>query len=495
MFSCTGEHRDPVRWQTQPASTGKGWLDRLIPPLLSALDPGALLRKRIRFRNGKIEWGGRVYRIAPNRSVYVVGAGKGSARMAEELEKILGDAVAGGVVVTRYGYAVPCRKIRIIEAGHPIPDRKGEEGARSILDLARKAKKGDLVIGLWSGGGSALLPLPIEGVSLEAKQGVTELLLRSGATIGEINAVRKHLSRIKGGRLAREVGPARMVNFILSDVVGDRLDVIASGPTVPDPTTFSDAIGILKRYRLWEEIDPSIRSALEEGQRGERPETLKRLGPRIKNILIGNGERAANEATRILRKIGFDPQILTTTLEGESSEVAKALVAIAKDAQRQNKKKKRSLCLIAAGETTVTVRGRGRGGRCQEFVLSAALSLEGTKGITVAAFSTDGIDGPTDAAGAFADGETVRQAARKGIDARKMLEENDAYRFFDKIGGLIRTGPTRTHLNDLYLLMTNQTAAARKPTKRSLTTSRRRRLSVRHRTKKRKAAIATNETK
>lgn len=397
-----------------------------------------------------MEWESHSFRVEPNRSVYVIGAGKGSARMAEALERLLGDAIAEGVVVAKYGYGLPCRKVRIIEAGHPIPDAAGEAGAKEIFALARRAKRGDLVIGLWSGGGSALLPLPISGVSLQAKQQVTDLLLRSGAAIGEINAVRKHLSQIKGGRLARAVGPARMVNFILSDVVGDRLDVIASGPTVPDPTTFGDAIEILKRYALWGEVDPSVRLALEEGAQGERSETPKRMGRAIENILIGNGERGVNEAARRLKAMGFHPQILTTVLEGESREVARVLVALAKEVQRGRRGK--PVCLIAGGETTVTVRGKGKGGRCQEFALSAALSLAGTEGITAAAFSTDGTDGPTDAAGAVADGETVRRGARKGIDARKALEENDAYPFFDAMGDLIQTGPTRTHLNDLYLL-------------------------------------------
>ena len=432
---------------------GNEWLKRLIPPLLGALDPGALLRKKIHFRNERIEWNGRPYRVGPNRAVYVVGAGKGSARMAQELERILGDAIAAGVVVTKYGYGLPCRKIRVIEAGHPIPDAAGEAGARELLALARRTKRGDLVIGLWSGGGSALLPLPVSGVSLQGEQQATDLLLRSGAMIGEINAVRKHLSQIKGGQLARAVGPARMVNFLLSDVVGDRLDVIASGPTAPDPTAFTDAIEVLKQYHLWERVDPSVRRVLEEGARGERPETPKRLGRQIDNILIGNGEAAANQTARLLREMGVHPRILTTALEGESREAAKVFVAMAEEIQRRRRKGERPVCLIAGGETTVTVRGRGKGGRCQEFALSAVLALAGTKGITAAAFSTDGTDGPTDAAGAVASGETVRRAARKGIDARRALAENDAYSFFNALGDLIRTGPTRTHLNDLYLLL------------------------------------------
>lgn len=436
-----------------PPPSGKKDLKRLIPLLLDALDPGALLQKKIRFRNQKIEWDGRSYLVEPNRSVYLIGAGKGSACMAEALERLLGDAITDGVIVTKDGYGLPCRKIRIIEAGHPIPDEAGTAGAKEILALARRANRGDLVIGLWSGGGSALLPLPVSGISLQSKQQVTDLLLRSGAVIGEINAVRKHLSRIKGGQLAQAVGSARMVNFILSDVVGDRLDVIASGPTVPDPTTFNDAIEVLKRYCLWNEIDPSVRRALEEGARGERPETPKRLGHQIENVLIGNGEATASEAARLIRAMGFRPRILTSLLEGESREAAKVLVAMAKEIQPHIGKGDKPVCLIAGGETTVTVRGEGKGGRCQEFALSAALSLTGTQGITAAAFSTDGTDGPTDAAGALADGKTVRRATQKGIDARRGLAENDAYLFFDALGDLVRTGPTRTHLNDLYLLL------------------------------------------
>ncbi len=373
--------------------------------------------------------------------------------MAQELERLLGEAIADGVIVTKYGYALPARKIRVLEAAHPIPDAAGEKGAQEIFAVAHRAKRGDLVIGLWSGGGSALLPLPVSGVSLRAEQQTTDLLLRSGAVIGEINAVRKHLSQLKGGQLARAIGLARMINFILSDVVGDRLDVIASGPTVPDPTTYADAVAVLKRYHLWKKIDRSIRQALDAGVRGERPETPNRLGRRIENILIGNGGTAVNEAARLLRRIGFETQILTTVLEGESRDAAKVLVAIAKEHQRRRSGGEGPVCLMAGGETTVTVRGNGKGGRCQEFALSAAIALQGTEGITAAAFSTDGTDGPTDAAGAIADGATIRRAARKGIDPRRMLAENDSYSFFDRLGDLIRTGPTGTHLNDLYLLL------------------------------------------
>lgn len=375
--------------------------------------------------------------------------------MAVALEEILGDAISEGVVVTKYGYGLPCKTVRVIEGGHPVPDRSGGRGAREILKLARRSSEGDLLIGLWSGGGSALLPLPLPGIALAQKRRTTDLLLKSGATIAEINTVRKHLSQIKGGRLAEAASPARMVNFILSDVVEDRLDVIASGPAVPDPTRFSDAIEVLKRYQLWTKLDLPIRNTLDQGNRGQRDETPKPGDPfwrQVDHILIGNGELAVKAATRQIAALGYRPRVLTSALVGEAKEVAKVLAALAKEEQRKNKRGGRPICLLAGGETTVTVKGRGRGGRCQEFALSAAMSISGVRGITVAAFSTDGTDGPTDAAGAVADGTTVRRAEEAGHDPRRFLDENDAYRFFNFLEDLIRTGPTRNHLNDLYFI-------------------------------------------
>ncbi|HZR45689.1 MAG TPA: glycerate kinase, partial [Candidatus Manganitrophaceae bacterium] len=345
--------------------------------------------------------------------------------------------------------------VRVIEAGHPIPDRAGEEGAREILALTRRAREDDLLIGLWSGGGSALLPAPLPGITLAQKKRVTGLLLKSGAAITEINTVRKHLSQIKGGRLAA-ASSATMVNLILSDVVGDRLDVIASGPTVPDPTRFSDAIEILKRYRLWAKIGSPVRNVLNEGKEGRREETPKPGHPRwrrIHHLLIGNGELAVKAAARLIEEIGCRPKILTSSLVGEAREAGKVWSALAKEEHRKRKRGDRPVCLLAGGETTVTVRGSGRGGRCQEFALSAALSISDLPGITVAAFSTDGTDGPTDAAGAIADGETCLRGERKNLDALRCLNENNAYAFFNALGGLIRTGPTRNHLNDLYLAL------------------------------------------
>lgn len=428
-------------------------IHQVIPLLLEALDPGRLLRKKIDLRKGRFHWEGGSFPLNPDRSIYVVGAGKGAARMAAAMEELLGDRIKAGVVVTKYGYGLPCKIVRVIEGGHPIPDRSGERGAREVLNLARRARKEDLLIGLWSGGGSALLPAPLPEITLAQKRWVTDLLLKSGATITEINAVRKHLSQIKGGRLAA-ASAAAMVNLILSDVVGDRLDVVASGPTVPDPTRFSDAIGILKRYRLWTKIGLPVRTVLEQGRRGRREETPKPGDPRwrrIDHLLIGNGELAVKAAARSIAEIGYRPKILTSSLVGEAKEAGKVWAALAKEEQRKRKRRGRPVCLLAGGETTVTVRGNGLGGRCQEFTLSAALSIADLPGITVAAFSTDGTDGPTDAAGAIADGRSCRRAEGKNLSALQCLNENNAYAFFSGLGDLIRTGPTRNHLNDLYL--------------------------------------------
>ncbi|MFQ5779611.1 MAG: glycerate kinase [Nitrospiria bacterium] len=440
----------------------KRWIGKMISSLLPQIDPAVLLKEKISFRHGLLEWDGGRYRFGPGRpihsqfpSCYVIGAGKGSARMAVALEEVLGDGVTDGIVVTRYGNPFHCKTIRTMEAGHPFPDEAGMRGAQEVLTLARRADKGDLVIGLWSGGGSALLPLPVPGVSLRAKQEVTEHLLKSGATISEINTVRKHLSQIKGGNLARTVSPTRMVNFILSDVVGDSLDVIASGPTVPDPSCFSDAVEIMKRYDIWSSVDRSIRTALLRGVRRIRNETPKRGAAywhRIQNIIIGNGGLAVEAAVHSVAETGFRPKILTTTLEGEAREVARVMVSLAKEEMRRRRRNDQPVCLLAGGETTVTVRGKGKGGRCQEFALSAALSISGMKRVRVAAFSTDGIDGPTDAAGAVSDGSTLSRATRRGMDARRHLDENNAYPLFQAVGDLIHTGPTCTNLNDLYFV-------------------------------------------
>jgi hydroxypyruvate reductase len=380
--------------------------------------------------------------------IVVLGCGKASAAMAAAAEDALGDRIAGGYVVVKDGYLRPTRRIRIAEARHPVPDARGEMASTTLLEMARGAGADDLVLFLVSGGGSALTPAPAPPVTLAEKQAVTRLLLEAGATIGELNAVRKHLSRFKGGQLARAAAPARVVTLALSDVIGDPLDVIASGPTAPDPTTFRDALSVLERRRVMDRVPASARERLHAGARGEVDETPKPGDPlfrRVSHLVIGNNAVVTDAAVDAAAAHGFRPTLLTRSLEGEARAVARELVGRAGVLSRGE-------CLVAGGETTVTVNGRGSGGRCQEFALAAAIEIDGQDDLVVLAAGTDGTDGPTDAAGAVIDGSTLARGAASGLDARRALEDNDSHAFLRATGDLIVTGPTNTNLLDLYVL-------------------------------------------
>jgi glycerate 2-kinase len=384
-----------------------------------------------------------------HRRVLVLGCGKASAAMAAAAEEALGDRISGGFVVVKDGCAVPVPSVESTEAGHPVPDARGLAASARLLELARGAGEDDLVLFLVSGGGSALTPAPAPPITLAEKQEVTRLLLAAGATIGELNAVRKHLSRFKGGQLARAAAPASVLTLALSDVIGDPLDVIASGPTAPDPTTFADARDVLARRGLVGRVPASVTARLEAGLRGEIEETPKpgdRLFGRVTNVVIGNNALVADAAVAAASRLGYRPHLATRELQGEAREVARELVARARGL-------KPPACLIAAGETTVTVKGKGRGGRCQEFALAAALELAPADRMTVLGAGTDGSDGPTDAAGAIVDADSVARGTRAGGDARRAMEDNDAYRFLTASGDLIVSGPTRTNLLDLYLVL------------------------------------------
>jgi glycerate 2-kinase len=384
-----------------------------------------------------------------HRRVLVLGCGKASAAMAAAAEEALGDRISGGFVVVKDGCAVPVPSVESTEAGHPVPDARGLAASARLLELARGAGEDDLVLFLVSGGGSALTPAPAPPITLAEKQEVTRLLLAAGATIGELNAVRKHLSRFKGGQLARAAAPASVLTLALSDVIGDPLDVIASGPTAPDPTTFADARDVLARRGLVGRVPASVTARLEAGLRGEIEETPKpgdRLFGRVTNVVIGNNALVADAAVAAASRLGYRPHLATRELQGEAREVARELVARARGLEPP-------ACLIAAGETTVTVKGKGRGGRCQEFALAAALELAPADRMTVLGAGTDGSDGPTDAAGAIVDADSVARGTRAGGDARRAMEDNDAYRFLTASGDLIVSGPTRTNLLDLYLVL------------------------------------------
>ncbi len=386
------------------------------------------------------------------RNIYVVGAGKAGASMARGAERVLGRRLAAGLINVKDGYVAKLRRIELTECGHPVPDQRGVRGAERIAAIAGQAGEGDLVICLVSGGASALLPLPAPPVTLDEKQATTKLLLACGADIHEFNAVRKHISRIKGGQLARLAAPARVLSLMLSDVIGDDLDVIGSGPTAPDASTFAGVRAILEKYSIWERVPAGVRERIEAGLRGEVPETPKPGDPifeRTANRVIGSNDLAVRAAARRARELGFRTLVLSTFVEGETREIARMHAAIAKEVAQRGRPLKPPACIITGGETTVTLRGEGLGGRNQEFVLAAAIDIAGLEDVVVLSGGTDGTDGPTDAAGAIADGHTLARLD----SARAYLANNDSYHYFEKLGDLLITGPTNTNVMDVRLVL------------------------------------------
>ncbi len=423
---------------------------------LKAVDPAQAVKRWLHLEENILKIGRLTFPLSKIRKIYVVGAGKAGAPMANALEEIIGDRIEEGLINVKYGHSQKLAKIEINEAGHPLPDKAGRRGAQRIFHLLEKAGENDLVFCLISGGGSALLPLPVKGISLEEKQEVTETLLRCGARIEEINAIRKHLSRIKGGQIARWAYPARLIVLILSDVIGDRLDTIASGPTVPDETTFVDCLKIVNKYGISSSLPVSAINHLGKGAAGEIKETPQKGDPifvRVHNFIVGSNIMAIKAAQREAEKLKYHSLVLSSFLQGESREIARIYAAMAREIRTSRNPLSPPACIICGGETTVTLRGQGLGGRSQEFVLSAAIEVEGMKRVTILAAGTDGTDGPTDAAGALVDGETLMRARELGMDALTYLDNNDSYHFFEKLGDLLITGPTRTNVMDLYLLL------------------------------------------
>lgn len=425
---------------------------------LAAIEPASTVRRHVAVEAGTLAVAGRSYSLAAVQRVLVVGAGKAATGMAAALHDVLGSQITGGLVITKYGHTAPdlaTGPVEVVEAGHPLPDDAGEAGARRILQLLDEATDQDLVLAVISGGGSALLALPAQGLSLTDLQRTTDLLLRSGATIVELNSVRKHLSSIKGGGLARSASPARMIGLILSDVVGDPLDVIASGPTTPDPTTYHDAWMVLERYGLTDQVPAAVRLRLQGGLEGIQPETPKPDDPlfaRVQNVVVGSNQLAAEAAVEEASRRGLNALLLSTFVEGEAREVARVMAALAKELAYHDRPVRRPACLVWGGETTVTLLGQGKGGRNQELALAAAQAIDGLPNTMIVALGTDGTDGPTDAAGAVATGDTLARAKDLGLDVSIHLAENDAYPFFDTLGDLIRTGPTGTNASDLLFV-------------------------------------------
>ncbi len=423
---------------------------------LDASDPAAAVLRHVRVDGRILIAGKRRYPLDRFRDIYVVGAGKASAAMARAVERLLGRAITGGVVNVKYGHLAPVKRVELNECGHPLPDAAGVAGAARIAKIAEQAGEDDLVIALISGGGSALAPAPAVPITLKEKQATTKLLLACGASIHEINTLRKHISALKGGQLARLAAPATMLCLMLSDVIGDDLDVIASGPTAPDASTFASARAILDKYDLLDRVPASVRNRIEAGVKGDIAETPKPGDPvfaRVQNLVIGSNSLAVEAAAHKARELGYRALVLSSMIEGETRDVARVHAAIAKQMRATGQPLKPPACVISGGETTVTLRGEGLGGRNQEFALAAALDIAGLPGVVVLSGGTDGTDGPTDAAGALATGATLARAEAAGLDARDFLARNDSYHFFEPLGDLIKTGPTNTNVMDVRLVL------------------------------------------
>jgi len=429
---------------------------RIFRSSLEAADPARAVARATALTGETLRAGRRTYHLDEFDRVLVLGAGKASAAMARALERILGRRISAGLINTKYGHLAKLQRIELNECGHPVPDEQGIAGARRIASLAEECGPRDLVFCLISGGASALTPLPAPGITLEEKQATTKALLACGATIHEINAVRKHISGVKGGQLARLAAPATVVSLLLSDVIGDSLDVIGSGPTAPDSSTFASTWAVIGKYGIEDRIPGSVAERFRRGIAGEIAETPKdgdACFRRTQNLIVGSNRLAVDAAAAKARQLGYRPVVLSTFIEGETREIAAMHAAIAREALVSGHPAKPPACFISGGETTVTIRGNGLGGRNQEFALAAALALDGLAGAAAFSGGTDGTDGPTDAAGAIADGATVERARALGLSASAALAANDSYHFFEALGDLVKTGPTGTNVMDIRLLL------------------------------------------
>lgn len=428
------------------------------------VDPAGLIQSRVKKDGRQLTIHGPDAEITEDlsryRQVIVLGVGKASARMAAAMENILEDELSGGFVLTKYGHGLPLRKIQIMEAGHPVPDENSLAGGRRMAQMACAADDSTLIINLISGGGSSLLCLPADGISLDDKRQTTSTLIASGANIDEMNCIRKHLSKVKGGGLAKMASPARLINLILSDVIGDRIDTIASGITAPDPTTFADALSIIRKYALDDKLPQAVRDHLEQGKQGKIPETPKAGDPVFShtvNIILGNNTLAAEAARRTAKRLGYNVRVLSTTLVGEASAAGSYFAQLARDISSGKSDMAKPAVVIAGGETTVTLRGKGKGGRNQELALAYAIELHRicpeVPNIFFLSAGTDGSDGPTDAAGAFVTPALVEKMKTISAQAAAHLAQNDAYPFFRDAGCLFKTGPTYTNVCDIQILI------------------------------------------
>jgi glycerate 2-kinase len=434
-------------------------LNKIICSSLESVDPEKSVKKALKRNNDLLLISETEISLTNIRNIKVIGVGKAVLPMALGISDILNEDITVGVLITKHFdpeiQSKLNKNIKVLLGSHPIPTNLSVVSTGMMLNLLKEGTANDLVIGLISGGGSALMTYPVKEIGLEGMQTVTSLLLKCGATIQEINTIRKHLDLVKGGGLLKCIHPANSIHLILSDVLGDPLSMIASGPTSADPTTYQDCLNIIKNYHIEDRADPKILTFLRDGALGLHEETLKDGNPLLKeskNFIIGSLSIAVNEAADQAKKLGYEVKILTTSLIGEAKVVGKDLGIKLRNVVAEREKKSKPICLIAGGETTVTVTGKGKGGRNQELALSAAQELDGMDNCALISFATDGEDGPTDAAGGIVTGSTINTGNKMDLNANEFLKNNNSYEYLDKAGGLIRTGPTGTNVNDIVLL-------------------------------------------
>ena len=426
---------------------------------LSAVDPYMIVKKGIRFKNNSLEIGGQKIELHKKSKIYLIGIGKAVLPMALAASEALEMRLESGVLVAKHenpDFSTKLSsKLRVVYGNHPTPARESVDAAKAVVELLSETQEEDVVIGLISGGGSSLMTLPNDLIAIEDLQQLTLLLLKCGASIDEINTIRKHLDSVKGGGLLRFISPSYSCNLILSDVIGDDISLIASGPTCADHSTYEEALSIILKYQLGKKINKNIIEHLEKGVRREIQETIRDDDPLLRktsNQVIGSLRIAAQSARDMTEQIGFKTNLLSLGLNGEARDVGKYLAKQLIYEQDSKKSKKKPLCLIAGGETTVTVKGSGKGGRNQEIALSAAIALQGQKNCLMVTLATDGEDGPTDAAGGIIDGSTIEKGLSMGLNALNYLNNNDAYTYLEKTGCLLKTGPTGTNVNDLVFM-------------------------------------------
>ena len=441
------------------SSQGKD-IRKILAAAINGADAGEAIKKHVIYDSNHLIVDNIIYDLSKFNRIFIIGVGKACVPMANAIYQILRDQITSGLLITKDGYLEPekyhlASQIKIIEANHPIPDQRNLAAVLKLISLTSELNNDDLVICLISGGGSALLTNPYPGISIQDIQVTTSLLLSCGASITEMNTIRKHIDVYKGGGLVRFLSPATIISLILSDVVDDNLEVIASGPTVADPTTFGDAWRILNKYQLLDQIPPHIRSILLAGIQGEIQDTIKPGNPifsRVTNVIIGNNTDAVNSAFNLAKILGFDTRILTTSLHGEASQIGKKLSEEAKFLLSTTSLLTRPACLMVGGETTVTIKGQGKGGRNQELALGAVESLSDSEQLILSSLATDGCDGPTEAAGAVATNETFSRGLSMGLEPQFYLDRNDSFNYFESLGDLIKTGPTLTNVNDLVFI-------------------------------------------